>query len=51
MACPLCCLFSFAEQGNAEKSKMVMVGDILRKASLAPGESMWQVENNIQDIL
>lgn len=36
---------ALAKQGNAESSRMVMVGDILKKTSSVFGEAMWDVED------
>lgn len=32
-------------QGNAEKSMMIMVGDVLKKTSAVFGDAMWDVED------
>jgi hypothetical protein len=32
-------------QGNAEKSMMIMVGDVLKKTSAISGDAMWDVDD------
>lgn len=36
---------ALAKQGNADNSKMIMVGDVLKKASAVFGDAMWDVED------
>jgi hypothetical protein len=32
-------------QGNADKSMMIMVGDVLKKTSAISGDAMWDVDD------
>eukprot|EP00250_Pteridium_aquilinum_P014980 c22313_g2_i1 orf=278-2104(-) len=36
---------ALAKHGNAESSRMIMVGDVLKKTSAVFGEAMWDVED------
>lgn len=36
---------AISKQGNAESTKMIMVGDVLKKTSAVFGDSMWDVED------
>jgi hypothetical protein len=36
---------ALAKQGNAEKSMMIMVGDVLKKTSAISGDAMWDVDD------
>jgi hypothetical protein len=35
-------------QGNAEKSMMIMVGDVLKKTSAISGDAMWDVDDFVR---
>jgi hypothetical protein len=39
---------ALAKQGNAEKSMMIMVGDVLKKTSAISGDAMWDVDDFVR---